>query len=811
MFDKIFKKNQNSSTPLPGATEKLTVSDLSPIGAGGFLSSTPSIGAVDSKLMDYYEGWVAANIDRIALAVSNIELKLYKVRTLAAGAELIEIEEHPALDLIDKFNDYTASDDGIYLTSSMQDIFGDCFWYVNPKAGIIYLIPSDKVKVYTSVDKNGATLITKYEYTDTIDGKNVKINYSPEEIVPFKNPNPKNPIRGLSRIETLLRTIQTDINAEEFNRRFFMNNATPDTVFSTDQKLNTDQIARIESEMKKRFRGVQNSHKTMIMSGGLTAASLNTSQRDMEFLKQQQWTRDKLMAGFGNTKASLGITDDVNRANAEASIYLWLKESIKPRMKRFVNALNEAFLPIVAPGEPLIFGFEDPYPEDTAEDLDLATKGYGKWVTRNEAREMFGLDPVDGGDEFAKEPDPNQMPPAPQLPAPVKNVSYVKHFRRIGIYKGIEKAKQAEVKKAMIKEVSGAIADASRDAAKALYSPPLKVVAKTDEVRESLHFTNKEVWKYHNEKIGKIEQIETRFEDRLLKFLNNMEIDVLKALENIQEKGLTKVANDPLFDQETMVKSGVDLFTPLFDEALLIGGMEALALLGEQQNYKPSMSAEKRIRTNVEKFTESMVSTDRDKLIDIIVNGFNQGNGVDQISSEIRSAFDTFRKNQVRTMVRTEILRAANAASVDVYQQSEVVVGKQWLTAEDSRTCSLCAPLNGKIVGKSKLFFKKGAVVEGTDGTAITLDYESISAPPLHVSCRCDVLPVLLDSKSATKDTIKELKARLKASEDERAAIEADVEKKAKRLERLRKKKDKELAEAKEYAAELEKLVDGGE
>lgn len=780
MFDRIKKAIFSETTgettnhaPEPVKTEeKLTVSAG---GLAGLFGSSTTTGGVSKNYLDYYSGWVYTNIDVVARAVAKIELKLYQINLKGGKTDYVELEQHPALDLIDRFNDATSKSDGIYLTQTNKDVFGDAFWVVDPTGGI-FLVRPDKMTVEFSTDKEtGQIEVTGYKYEDTVEGEKLSINYELDQVVPFKYPNPSNPVRGKSPIEAGITAIDTDFKAEEFNRRFFINNATPDTVFSTDQRLTDDQVARLESTLKRRFGGVRNAHKAMILSGGLKADQLNLSQRDMEFLKQLQWTRDKIMAIFGNTKVSLGITEDVNRANAEASLYLWLKESIKPRMQQIVDSLNEFYLPIVAPGENVIFGFDDPYPEDKAEDMDMAVKGYNKWLTRNEVREMFGFDAVDGGEEFAKTPEftPQETPKA------IKNVNYKKRFRQLGIYNQIELQDTA-------KKTATQISIESIKKAREIVAAKRKTAKVEPIERESQFFTNDQVWGYHEKKIEEIEPIEARLESTIISYLNGLEEKTLGKLATIEQKGLHKVAGEPLIDFEAEVKSGIDLFTPLFEQATLAGGLHAQALLGEKINYKPSANVEKLIKANIRKFTESMVSTDRDKLTDIVVSGFNEGVGVDVIARQIAEAFDGFRKGQARTISRTEVMRAANDASLDAYKRSDVVVGKQWLTALDERVCPECAPLNGKITKLNKDFWDTNGEFEGGN-------------PPRHPNCRCDVLPVLVDEKQLTAEAVQKYKKTIRDLKSQAP----DTDKYDKTIKKLK----SDIKKEQEYIKELEELI----
>lgn len=148
--------------------------------------------------------------------------------------------------------------------------------------------------------------------------------------------------------------------------------------------------------MRSTYGGVSNAYKVMILGGGLEPKDISYSNKDMEALGQWEWYRDKIMAGFGNTKASLGMIDDVNRASHEGSIIEWQRNTIKPDMQSIVNTLNEFLVPEF--GDNLVLGFTDPVPEDLADDIDEASKLYPLGIiTLDEAREMVDLDPMEDG------------------------------------------------------------------------------------------------------------------------------------------------------------------------------------------------------------------------------------------------------------------------------------------------------------------------------------------------------------------------------------------------------------------------------
>ena len=408
----------NDITPLetprtPKKSEKMVNGIL-----GSTLDLTPnrlsSETTISNKLLQANKGWVYRNNDAIAQEVSKIEFELYTIGI--SGGEIVynEVKNHPLLDLLDRPNEETTKTDAIYTIQSHKKLSGDAFWLkIRNGSQIIALrqLPPDKITLdLQTPTAQDPTIIKGYKYNDVINGERVEAYYDPRDIIHFKKPNPNNPFRGYGAVEALSETIDLDNLTTETTKRFFLNGAITNFVLSTESKVTDEQLKRLKAEMRASNAGVSNAYKALILGGGLKPVDVSYTNREMEFLGQLEWYRDKIMYGFGNTKASLGMIDDVNRASHEGSIIEWQRNTIKPDMEAIVNTLNQYLVPEF--GSNLVLGFCDPVPEDRADDItevkDLYPIGI---ITQNEAREMIELEPVEGGDEFYSKPDPVVMAP----------------------------------------------------------------------------------------------------------------------------------------------------------------------------------------------------------------------------------------------------------------------------------------------------------------------------------------------------------------------------------------------------------------
>lgn len=374
---------------------------------GGFLEfntgKLTSDKTISSKILLANKGWVYRNNDAIAQEVSKVNFKLYTAGL--NGGEIVynEVNSHPLLDLLDRPNMETTKNDSIYIIQSHKKLTGNAFWVKirNGKQVVaLRALPPDKVSLkLQNPTETDPTVILSYEYKDVIDGNKVEVSYDPKDIIHFKKPNPNNQFLGIGAIEALADTIDLDNLTTETTKRFFQNGSITNFVLSTDSKLTDDQLKRLRAEMRASSGGVSNAFKAMILGGGLKPENISYSNKELEFLKQLEWYRDKIMVGFGNTKASLGIVEDVNRANAEATLGGWLRSTVKPDMEAIVNTLNEFLVPEF--GTNLILGFDDPVPEDRTNDIVEAERLFKAGVImRSEAREIMGLESDKGDDVY---------------------------------------------------------------------------------------------------------------------------------------------------------------------------------------------------------------------------------------------------------------------------------------------------------------------------------------------------------------------------------------------------------------------------
>lgn len=739
---------------------------------GGFLDFAPSkdITTVSSKYLEADKGWVYRNNDLIATEIGAMELELYSVKAVRDEVIFDRIYTHKLLDALNRFNEYTSSSDGFYITQSHKKLTGDSFWYVD-RNGVeineITILQPDKVTIKLGKVEGTRRVIQAYVFKDIIKGEQVEVTYEPEEIVHFRKPNSKNPYRGKSAVEAAAEAIDTDTMAIEANKKLFERGLIAQLMLVTEKSLTPEQLKQLHSEFRNTYGGTQNAYKVPIFSGGIKPENVQMTNKDAQFLEQQEWLRDKICSIFGNPK-SLLTTDDVNMANADATILNWKRTTVTSEMKAIVDTLNEFLVPLY--GDNLLLGFKDPVEEDeSAKIADVKTLKDADIISRNEAREELGREPVEGGNEFDFQRTERRAEQAVQIPPALRHVNM-----NSVINKQLESVAQYKKIKAMVRP----------------YAEKM-VKGKKKQVKR---FDAEQVQTYYAKQIAIVETVELALHDRIQSFIKKVADKAIDQVPTEVANAKKKLKKKALLNEEELIVEATLDFTPLLMEVAAQAGTEALNLINSNKPYVPT-NIRKVVERRVKMFATSMIETDRDKLTALITEGLSNGQSVPQISQSIRETFETFSKTQTDRIVRTEVLRTSNISAVDAWDQSDEVVGKQWLTAGGAD--AECEVYEGKIVSLKGNFYPTEEFADGD--------------PPIHPNCRCTILPVLKGEMANTAEVkVKQLEAEIEQLIPKVKEVE-DVEKLKEELgkaesEKARlKKKNKKLEEEKQ---ELEGFLD---
>jgi len=751
------------------------------------------------KFLDAYQGWAYVNISRIAEAVAMMKFHLYRLKVVGGEYEIEEIKEHELLELLNRVNNHMTKYQLLYMSSQHKSMLGEVAWYLvgsTPTGGKpkeIWPLRPDYLSIKPG-DLGKDEFIKYYEYK--VPGKDPQI-FDPHEILFMRVPDPKSMYRGMGVMKAAAIDLDTDSFASEYNKSFFMNSARPDVILTTEQILKPEISKRLSERWYAKYGNVNSkSNGVAVLEQGLKAEPFTLTQKDMDFMNQLKWTRDKIKALFGNTNVAIGITEDINRATAEASERVWLKWTIDPQMRWFVDYLNEFLVPRY--GLDLFLGYESPVPEDKEIKLKEYEVGWNKWLTINEIRDELGKAPIGAEGDYIYLPL-NLVPAgqgSPEVVPPEKSIKKIKvnpiKIKQFNLKKRYEDAIQRlTVRNYTIRQKMRSIAELTQKILGGISGRPLEYTKiESQETKIAFQKVQLDISDQYSK------QIEEHARKFIISEVDTAAINMLTLRKEIGSM-LTTKENDEydynelfnatnLFgDKKEQIAAFMAIVLPVLYELAKEQGKEATRFLGfDPSEFKEDKKFQKTVQDSIKRTSSSVVKTLRNGTVKFVKQQLDEGKSPDEIAKNLRDKYTNMSKTKARQIAETESVRLTNASTIDAWVQSGIVEAKIWITSVDEKVCGWCQPMDGKVVGITGNFFDKGSTYKSPlTGSEMKLDYEAVDKPPLHVSCRCTLAPQLINSKSAEMERIKN--ARLKKL-DSKNMIRKEVDKYLKQLSEVK-------------------------
>lgn len=585
--------------------------------------------APDMRGRDYlnaYKGWVYACVNAIAEEVATVDLRL--MRKTKDGKQ--EVDNHLALNLLHDVNPFMSSSELFLGTQAYLELDGNAFWYlpkgsVTKKPAEIWLLDPTRVYVVKSAEK----FIGGYVYKNE---KGQDVPLVVDEVIHFKRFNPINRYRGIGTVQAAALAVDVDTFSAQWNKNFFYNAAVPAAVLETDGQITEEQYNRIKAKWDVSHGGLENAHKLAILQGGLKFKPMNLSQKDMEFLEQRRFSRDEILGIFRVSKSVLGITEDVNRANAEASEFIFAKRVIKPRMQFIADRLNEFYIPLFREDQTkLQFEFVDPVPQNAEFDLKRKESGLSAgYLTVNEVRQEEGKPPVANGDTIF----------ISSLLVPLGQVQQANG-------KSIAKAHDKKTQELIEKRVQFLLNEIKRR------QPRYKAI------------------------FGKAK-------DQLVGKLNTFEKTVRKAQ-------IDDLLQYTFADYGDVVASFSDEVTDTLETSLKRAGKTSLARVGAGVTFDlNNPRVIEFLRQHALDSATSISGSLKDEARSRIIAGVDAGLGPADIARNLSEFFNEQSDFRAMRIARTEVVAGYQQGNLEGYRQSGVVVSKKWLTAGDDNVDDDC-------------------------------------------------------------------------------------------------------------------------
>jgi hypothetical protein len=230
----------------------------------GALGSPPKRGTADFLRAYSTTPWLRAIANKVGTSLASVQWKLFalknqrgkfmrdpyldsapwNVRTKMLAryrkqGHLVEIEEHPLLELINDPNPMMIGLNSRKLTAIYIDLVGEAYWLLQrngARTPVKYWpIPPSWVKSIPTFESD--------EYKLQFGGREIKVPSS--EIIRFNDPDPSDPYgRGSGVAQSLADELDVDEYASKYTKAFFFNRARPD-LFIYGKDLDPEEARRV--------------------------------------------------------------------------------------------------------------------------------------------------------------------------------------------------------------------------------------------------------------------------------------------------------------------------------------------------------------------------------------------------------------------------------------------------------------------------------------------------------------------------------------------------------------------------------------
>src|SRR5690606_31538979 len=165
-----------------------------------------------------------------------------------------------------------------------------------------------------------------------------------EDVVRIYRPHPLSQFMAASVVEAAAASHYFDLYLRAYGMTLFRNDGgIPAGLLTSDQVLTSDQMDFMRETWRQRYS--QSRGEVAVLGAGTKYEQLGISPGDLKFLEVGQFTRDQVLSLFRVSPALLGVTGDSNRANMEAALWGFQRHTLRPRARRYMEALNTRVIP----------------------------------------------------------------------------------------------------------------------------------------------------------------------------------------------------------------------------------------------------------------------------------------------------------------------------------------------------------------------------------------------------------------------------------------------------------------------------------
>jgi HK97 family phage portal protein len=291
----------------------------------------------------------------------NTDGRVRYASTDVGSDQRVEVLQHQALRLWNNPNPFMTGEDFREIGWQFMELVGEWYWVLNrgpSGTGLpteIWPVRPDRMEPVPDKDK----FLAGWVYT----GPNgEKVPLSTDEVIQLKYPNPTDFYRGLSPVQALMADLDSARYSAQWSRNFFLNSATPGGIVQFSKRLQQEEYDEFVTRWREQHQGIARGHRVGVLEQGATWFPNTYTLRDMQFIQLRTMSREIMREAYRIHGAMLGLTDQINKANAQTAQEVHVGWQEVPRLRRMRSVLNNRFLAMFG-ASTVEFDFPNPQPQ----------------------------------------------------------------------------------------------------------------------------------------------------------------------------------------------------------------------------------------------------------------------------------------------------------------------------------------------------------------------------------------------------------------------------------------------------------------
>lgn len=562
---------------------------------------------------------------------------------------------------------------------------GVAYVVTHERTGVIEeLWPLRPDRVHIKVRQMGKGRVERWvQYRDDVNG--IYANLAPGEYLCI-NGLGDDGVTGYSVVELAANSIGLGLATEHYGAKIFSNGAAPAGALSHPENLSPEARKRMADDWDNIHRGIDRAHRVAILEEGVTWQAVGLPNDANQFLETRKLQVTDMARWLRLPPHKIGDLDRATFSNIEEQQLDYVSSALNAWLTRWEQAVLTQLL---LPEERARY-----FPEHLVDALlrgntaaRYAAYAVGRqwgWLSANDVRERENMNPVDGGDAYLV---PLNMVPASSGTAPAADEddarAKARRYARLMRGRGVvARERLGDAWAPKIEEADQEIADLERDKVGALVDDHL-----------------------HGER-GRSRSVSGFLS--ALSVLYAEDGPIAAAMTTLWLPIMTAFAGDVAEDAAEEVGHEDDIDLSVWAHAYTLAHVA----------YRIGSSFGQ-LRKQAE-----------------------QADTEDDAAAAVVDRLIKWQEERPAQTARWESSQMTNAAARETWKDAGVRELK-WIT-QGSQHCPYCTKLDGRTIAIEEPFIAKGDEVEGKEGEALKAKRNTFH-PPVHVGCRCQVVPVVSD------------------------------------------------------------------